>query len=114
MSALITCTRCNSSFLPSDCRTEQVTDGDLAVSFFRCPYCKKPYLILATNPEMRVLIEKRTMIREKLKAAHAKRFRESTFKKYILEDEKTKKQQEAILVDLQKRGEEVLARDPHA
>lgn len=114
MSALITCSRCNSSFLPRDCRSEQVTDGELAVSFYRCPYCKKPYLILATNSEMRVLIEKRTMIRAKLKAAHAKRFRESTFKKYIREDAEIKKQQEAILADLQKRGEEVLARDPHA
>lgn len=114
MGALTTCERCNSSFFPSDCKVEQVKDGYLTVSFFRCPYCKKPYLILTTNPDMRALIDKRKMISEKLKAARAKKFRESTFEKYIRENEKIKKQQVSMLEELQQRGEEVLARDPHA
>lgn len=112
--AAITCNKCDALFLPSDCKQEQVEDGDLIVSFFRCPYCKKPYLILAADAEMRNLIERRKAIRQKIKMARAKKFRESTFKKYFREDEEIKKKQDAILGDLQKRGNEVLARDKHA
>ena len=114
LTTVITCEKCGSSFYRADCQMEQVEEKDLTVTFFRCPDCKKPYLVLASNAEMRELIDRRKAIREKLMAAHSKKFGEDSFKKYIREDLRIKKKQMAILPDLQKRGKKVLERDEFA
>lgn len=106
----IVCNKCGCQFAPNDIKIEELEDQDLAVQFYRCPGCKSPYLILASDHEMRQLTARRRAIQIKIRVAKMKRFRESTFRKYIREDEAIKKKQDAIFPELERRGKELLSR----
>lgn len=106
----IICNVCGGQFSPKDIKIEQVEEQDLEVQFYRCLRCKSPYLVLASDSAMRQLIERRRAIQAKIRVAKLKRFRESTFRKYIREDDAIKKKQDAIFPELERRGKELLSR----
>ena len=58
--------------------------------------------------KMRSLVERRKAIQTKIKAAHAKRFKERTFKKYLREYEQIKKEQMEMFPVLKAQGEKIL------
>ena len=104
----IDCNKCGQQFAVDDSRLGSIRDGDLEVQDFSCPACGTKYHILTTNSTMRSLIERRKAVQLKIKAARAKRFKESTFKKYLREYEQIKKEQEKIFPELKAQGEKLL------
>lgn len=104
----IDCNKCGQQFTVDDSRMGSLRDGDLEVQYFSCPACGAKYHILTTNSTMRSLIERRKAVQLKIKAARAKRFKESTFKKYLREYEQIKKEQEKIFPELKAQGENLL------
>lgn len=105
----IDCNKCGQQFTMDDSRLGSLWSGDLEVQYFSCPACGTKYHILTTNSKMRDLIERRKAVQLKIKAAHAKKFQECTFKKYLREYEQIKKEQEDLLPELRARGEKLLA-----
>ena len=104
----VVCNRCGQRFALKDSCSGTVRDGDLEVQYFSCPACGAKYHILTTNSTMRDLIKRRKAVQLKIKAAHAKRFKERTFKKYLREYEQIKKEQEKIFPELKAQGERIL------
>ena len=104
----IDCNKCGQQFTVDDSRMGSLRDGDLEVQYFSCPACGAKYHILTTNSTMRSLIERRKAVQLKIKAAHAKRFKERTFKKYMREYNQIKKEQEDMMPALRATGEELL------
>ena len=49
----VTCNDCNYDFTPE---IQETKDGDLELSFFRCPSCGKRYLISVTDEELRAAL----------------------------------------------------------
>ena len=84
-----------------------VADG-LTVQYFSCPACGEKYHVLTLNDEMRKLIERREAIQAKIRAAHAKKFREKTIKGYIKELDGIKAKQEKLFQELKPLGEAIL------
>lgn len=82
-------------------------DG-LTVQYFSCPACGEKYHVLTLNDEMRKLIERRETIQAKIRAAHAKKFREKTIKGYIKELDDIKAKQEKLFQELKPLGEAIL------
>ena len=105
---LIDCNKCGRQFAEADYCLRSIQDGDLEIQYFSCPACGTKYHILTTNSTMRSLIERRKAVQLKIKAAHAKRFKERTFKKYLREYEQIKKEQEKIFPELKAQGERIL------
>lgn len=104
----VDCNECGAQFVIDDSRIASIKEGDLEVQYFSCPSCRAKYLFFATDSKMRELVRQRKAVQAKLKAAHAKRFQERTFKKYMREYEKIKKEQEKIFPVLKARGEKIL------
>ena len=104
----IDCNKCGQQFTVDDSRLGSLRDGDLEVQYFSCPACGAKYHILTTNSTMRDLIERRKAVQLKIKAAHAKRFKERTFKKYMRENNRIKKEQEDMMPALRAAGENLL------
>ncbi len=104
----IDCNKCGQQFTVDDSRLGSLRDGDLEVQYFSCPACGAKYHILTTNSTMRDLIERRKAVQLKIKAAHAKRFKERTFKKYLREYEQIKKEQMEMFPVLKAQGEKIL------
>ena len=73
-----------------------------------CPACGEKYHVLTLNDEMRKLIERREAIQAKIRAAHAKKFREKTIKGYIKELDGIKAKQEKLFQELKPLGEAIL------
>lgn len=104
----IDCDVCGYGITANDIHVRMLRSGDLEVQYFSCPACGAKYHILTTNSTMRSLIERRKAVQLKIKAAHAKRFKERTFKKYLREYEQIKKEQEKIFPELKAQGEKLL------
>ena len=49
----ITCNDCNNEFTPD---IQETKDGEVELSFFRCPSCGKRYLISVTDEELRTAL----------------------------------------------------------
>ena len=73
-----------------------------------CPSCGAKYIFFVMDSKMRDLVQRRKAVQAKIKAAHAKRFKERTFKKYLQEYEQIKKEQEKIFPELKAQGEKIL------
>ena len=104
----IDCNKCGRQFTVDDSRLGSLRDGDSEVQYFSCPACGAKYHILTTNNTMRDLIERRKAVQLKIKAAHAKRLKERTFKKYLREYEQIKKEQMEMFPVLKAQGEKIL------
>lgn len=104
----IDCNKCGQQFTMDDSRLGSMRDGDLEVQYFSCPACGTKYHILTTDSKMRDLIKRREAVQLKIKAAHAKRFKERTFKKYLREYEQIKKEQMEMFPVLKAQGEKIL------
>ncbi len=104
----VDCNECGAQFVIDDSRIASIKEGDLEVQYFTCPSCGAKYLFFATDSRMRELVRQRKAIQMKIKAAHAKRFKERTFKKYMKEYEEIKKAQEELFPELKARGEKIL------
>lgn len=104
----VDCDKCGQRLTVDDSHLGSLREGDLVVQYFFCPVCGAKYHILTTNSTMRSLIEQRKAVQLKIKAARAKRFKESTFKKYLREYEQIKKEQEKIFPELKAQGEKLL------
>ena len=104
----VDCNKCGQQFTMDDSRLGSMRDGDLEVQYFSCPACGTKYHILTTDSKMRDLIKRREAVQLKIKAAHAKRFKERTFKKYMREYNQIKKEQEDMMPALRATGEELL------
>lgn len=102
------CNQCGQQFTVDDSRLGSLRDGDLEVQYFSCPVCGSKYHILTTDSKMRDLIKRRKAVQMKIKAAHAKRFKERTFKKYLWEYEQIKKEQERMFLELKAKGRKIL------
>lgn len=104
----VQCNKCGKWFaLDGSLYGVAVADG-LTVQYFSCPACGEKYHILTLNDEMRKLIERREAIQTKIRAAHAKKFREKTIKGYIKELDGIKAQQEKLFQELKLLGEAIL------
>ena len=106
---LINCTTCGQQFTVDNYCLRSIQDGDLEIQYFSCPACGAEYHVLTTDSKMRSLIERRKAVQLKIKAAHAKRFKERTFKKYLREYEQIKKEQVKIFPELKAQGEKILS-----
>lgn len=107
---LIDCTKCGERFVLDDSCLGSIKEGDLEVTYFSCPACGERYHVLTSDSKMRELIERRKAVQEKILAAHAKKFQERTFKKYMREYDKIKREQEAMVPALKAAGEKILHR----
>ena len=105
----VNCNKCGQQFTVDDSCLGSIRDGDLKVQYFSCPACGARYHILTTDSTMRDLIERRKFIQLKIRLAHAKKLKESTFKKYLREYGQLKKEQEKMFPELKAKGEKVLA-----
>lgn len=104
----VECDECGAQFVIDDSRIASIKEGDLEVQYFSCSSCGAKYLFFATDSKMRELVQQRKAVQAKIKAARAKRFQESTFKKYMKEYEKIKKAQEKMFPELKARGVKIL------
>lgn len=102
------CDVCGYGITVNDIQVRMLRSGDLEVQYFSCPVCHTKYQILITDSKMRKLIERRKAVQMQIKAARAKKFKERTFKKYLRENEKIKKEQEKMLPSLKAQGEKLL------
>lgn len=110
---IVTCNGCGRDFPLDPYYVDTLRDGDLEVQYFTCPACRTRYHILTTDTAMRQLIQKHKALASAIKAAKAKGFQESTFRKYLARLDKVKAEQMKILPALTKRGEEILKGGTH-
>lgn len=108
MNRQVMCDRCGKNFVVEKSCCCAIESGDLSVQYFSCPFCGTKYQILTTDTKMRELIEKRKVAQMKLKAAFVNKFRKKTIEEYERELAKLKAEQEHLLPDLKKRGEDIL------
>lgn len=104
----VDCNECGAQFVVDDSRIGSVKKDDLDVRYLSCPSCGAKFLIFVSDSKMRSLVEQRKAVQMKIKAAHAKRFKERTFKKYMREYDKIKKEQEDMIPALRAAGEKIL------
>ena len=104
----VDCNECGAEFVIDDSRIVSIKEGDLEVQYFSCPSCGAKYIFFVMDSKMRDLVQRRKAVQAKIKAAHAKRFKERTFKKYLQEYEQIKKEQEKIFPELKAQGEKIL------
>ena len=104
----VDCDECGVQFAVDDSRIGSAKKDDLEVQYLSCPSCGAKSLIFVSDSQMRSLVERRKAVQMKIKAAHAKRFKERTFKKYMREYEKIKKEQEDMMPALKAAGEKFL------
>lgn len=104
----VDCNECGAQFVIDDSRIASIKDGDLGVQYLTCPSCGAKYLVFVSDSKMRELVRQRKAVQAKIKAARAKRFKERTFKKYMKEYEKIKKEQEELFPELKAKGEKIL------
>ena len=106
----VDCNECGAQFVIDDSRIASIKEGDLEVQYLACPSCGAKYLVFVSDSRMRELVQRRKAVQMKIKAAHAKRFKERTFKKYMKEYEKIKKTQKEMFPVLKAAGEKLLHR----
>lgn len=111
MNRQVMCDRCGNDFTVVESLCGTAEEGDFQVQYFSCPDCGARYQILTTDAAMRVLIDKRQAVQRKIRLAQAKGFREITMRSYIRERDQIIKDQEKILPELKRRGEEILHRE---
>ena len=104
----VDCDECGAQFIVDDSRIGSIKKDDLEVQYLSCPSCGAKFLIFVSDSKMRSLVERRKSIQAKIKVAHAKRFTERTFKKYMREYNQIKKEQEDMMPALRATGEELL------
>lgn len=104
----VECNECKEQFVMDDSRLASIKEGDLEVQYFSCPSCGARYLFFASDSKMRELVRQRKAVQLKIRAGHAKKFKERTLRKYMQEYEKIKKAQEEMLPELKARGESLL------
>ena len=104
----VECNECKEQFVMDDSRLASIKEGDLEVQYFSCPSCGARYLFFASDSKMRELVRQRKAVQLKIRAGHAKKFKERTLRKYMQEYEKIKKAQEKMLQELKARGEKLL------
>lgn len=102
------CNKCGKWFALDGSLFGAIQADSLTVQYFSCPACGERYHVLTLNDEMRKLIEKREAIQTKIRAAHAKKFREKTIKRYIKELDGIKAKQEKLFQELKPLGEAIL------
>lgn len=91
-----------------DSRFSSIKDGDIEVQYFSCPSCGAKYLFFASDSKMRDLVRQRKALQLKIRAGHAKKFKERTLEKYMREYEEIKKEQEKMMPGLKALGEKIL------
>lgn len=104
----VECNECGAQFVIDDSRIASIKEGDLEVQYLSCPSCGAKFLLFVSDAKMRELVRQRKAVQAKLKAARVKQFKERTFKKYLREYEKIKKEQEKIFPELKAQGEKLL------
>ena len=87
---------------------QTVTLDDLEIQYFSCPSCGKKYVILASNDEMKRLIAERRKLTEKIRIAHAKKFRKDTIQNLVRQQSAIIKKQKRLFDDLKARASELL------
>lgn len=104
----VQCNECGKWFALDSSLYGVAEAGGLTVQYFSCPACGEKYHVLTLNDEMRKLIEQRETIQAKIRAAHAKKFREKTIRGYIKELDGIKSKQEKLFQELKPLGEAIL------
>lgn len=105
----IDCVGCKQTVYVTLSDFRHVEDGDIHIDYLICPRCGKKYVCFASDVPMRELVTRRGAIREKLKVARAKKFREKTIESYIRENDRIKAEQKKMLPALMERANAVLA-----
>lgn len=105
----VDCDKCGAQFTIDDSRIGSIKKDDLEVRYLSCPSCGAKFLIFASDSKMRSLVERRKVVWAKIKMARAKKFQEKTFKKYMREYDKIKKEQEDMMPALRAAGEKLLS-----
>ena len=105
----VDCDKCGAQFIIDDSRIGSVKKDDLEVQYLSCPSCGAKFLIFASDSKMRALVERRKAVWAKIKMARTKKFQEKTFKKYMREYDKIKKEQEDMMLALRAAGEKLLS-----
>lgn len=109
----VDCDECGAQFVVDDSRIGSIKKGGLEIQYLSCPSCEAKFLIFVSDSKMRSLVERCKAIQTKIKAAHAKRFKERTFKKYMREYNQIKKEQEDMMLSLRVVGEKLLHGENH-
>ena len=111
MNRQIMCDRCGNDFTVEKSLCSTVEDDAIQVQYFSCPNCGAKYQILITDSRMRELIEKRQDVQKRIRRAQGKGFRERTMQAYIKERDLIIREQEKLLPELKRKGEEILHRE---
>lgn len=67
MTQKVTCNECGEAFVVGRQDIETIKDGEIEVQYFRCPDCRRPYLVITTDKAMRQLIEKRHILSQTIR-----------------------------------------------
>ena len=104
----VSCDECQKEFWLDRPHILTLTSGDYEVQYFQCPYCRKKYHVLTSDPEMRSMIGERSRIAGSIRLARTKHFKEATIKKMIVKLDKIKQQQMEKEKELKPIGERIL------
>ena len=110
MTQKVTCNECGEAFVVGRQDIETIKDGEIEVQYFRCPDCRRPYLVITTDKAMRQLIEKRHILTQTIRLAYAKKFRPQVVQGYMDELDVLKSDQKKMLNDLNQIGYKLLER----
>ena len=110
MTQKVTCNECGENFVVGRQDIETIKDGEIEVQYFRCPDCRRPYLVITTDKAMRQLIEKRHILAQTIRLAYAKKFRPQVVQGYMDELDVLKSNQKKMLNDLNQIGYKLLER----
>ena len=110
MTQKVTCNECGEAFVVGRQDIETIKDGEIEVQYFRCPDCRRPYMVITTDKAMRQLIEKRHILAQTIRLAYAKKFRPQVVQGYMDELDVLKSDQKKMLNDLNQIGYKLLER----
>lgn len=102
------CNKCGQEFILDEYRFGIIKEDDFVVQYFSCPTCGERYHVFTYDRDMRELVRQREVVQAKIRAGHAKKFREKTLIKYERELEQIKRKQEKMIPTLKAIGEKIL------
>ena len=110
MVKITTCNKCGEMFDLAPERFHTIEEDGLSVEYFDCPFCLARYHVFTADDEMKVLVQKRKDLTQKIRLSKVAHAREKTLVGLFRELEKVKQAQKVLVDKLAIRGEAVMNR----
>ncbi len=107
MNSSVTCDKCGRDFEITD-NFGEIRRGDITVQYFYCIECKAKYHVLTTNPAMRKLIDRRSVIQNKISEGRKGVLSVGTVQKLQHELNRIISQQKKLRPGLKQIGKKIL------